>query len=113
MRLEDLGADTLMASNSYKQIQAFVKARREGLFGNSEQLHATYKKFSQLYLDEGHDLGTLHYGTVRQKGTAALLSTLSPSTSALESNGVVDFLRYSVNKGAKRTQRLQASEYSQ
>lgn len=94
MRFEDLGVDTLQATDAYRQIQFFTRARREGLFSDYTRLHSTYSKFKKLYFEEPSDLGSAHYGTRRQQGTSALLSALGPTNSLLDNEKVVSLLRY-------------------
>ena len=112
MRFEDLGVDTLQATDAYRQIQFFTRARREGLFNDHTHLQATYDKYRKLYIEEPSDLGSLRYGTRRQQGTSALLSALGPSNSLLDNEKVVSLIRYG-GKGCDRVAQSQNSSYAQ
>jgi len=111
MRFEDLGVDTLQATDTYRQIQLFMRARREGLFSDHDHIHATYNKFKKLYLEEPAELGSAHYGTRRQQGTTALLSALGPTNALLDSERTVALLRYG-SLSCGRIQKSQDTDYS-
>lgn len=111
MRFEDLGVDSLQATDAYRQIQFFMRARREGLFSDYTQLQTTYSKFKKLYLEEPGELGSVHYGTRRQQGTTALLSALGPTNALLDNERTVTLLRYGGASSARIGQ-SQSADYS-
>lgn len=111
MRFEDLGVDSLQATDAYRQIQFFMRARREGLFSDYTHLQTSYNKLKKLYLEEPVSVGSVHYGTRRQQGMMALLSGLGPTNALLDNERTVTLLRYGGASSARIGQ-SQSTDYS-
>jgi len=92
--LNDIGANTLKASNTFKKIQIFSKISPQKLFLNLSEFNTRYTRIFSLYLNENHLLNAPSYGTLRQVQFTSKAMNNTQRETYLDSVSITKLLNY-------------------
>lgn len=97
INFNNLGGNTLQASNAFKKIQSFSKTHQQDLFVPVSNFNSRYTKLIDLYYNDTSLINSTTYGTFRQHNFLSNMANKNQTNTYLDSQGINKYINYTSN----------------